>query len=85
MLRQRVYSHLLSIIVIFLVKLRMSIEETIDEFIKLWKYVFDDAFIDPTTRSQKLEKFMKDLLKERKVKEDVEFFEDNPITSQCSA
>jgi hypothetical protein len=66
-------------------KLRMSIEETMEEFINIWKAVFDDPSLDLAKRSQKLEEFMKELLKRKNVKQDVKFFENNPITDQCSA
>jgi hypothetical protein len=42
--------------------LEMSIEEVQDELIKLYRFVFDRDTDDRTTRSLKLEEFLKGLL-----------------------
>ena len=51
-----------SVFAVFLGILEMPIEEAQEEFIKLYKFVFDKDTDDQTTRSLKLEEFLKDLL-----------------------
>jgi hypothetical protein len=65
-------------------KLRMSIEESTEEFVNLWTSILDDSSLDSTERSQKLDEFMKDLLKRKNINEDAKFLEDSSISGQCS-
>jgi len=63
----------------------MSIDETIEEFINLYKAVLGDPSVEQNTRSQKLDEFMKDLLRRKGFEEDMKFFKNVTASSECSA
>jgi hypothetical protein len=51
--------------VVLLAVLRLSIGDAIEEFLEIWKSVFEDSSLDQVARSEKLESMMETLL-ERK-------------------
>jgi hypothetical protein len=51
--------------VVLLAVLRLSIEDAIEEFLKIWNSVFVDSSLDQVARSEKLESMMETLLERR--------------------
>jgi hypothetical protein len=56
-----------SLIAIMLVKLRMSIDEAMEEFYTISKLVYNDVAISPAERSARLRACMEDLMKRKAV------------------
>lgn len=74
-----------SIIITLLSRLRLSIEDTIEEFITIWAAVFANSTMTPVERSQKLRSMLKDLLRRKGFDEDLKFFAGDATPSRSSA
>jgi hypothetical protein len=69
------------LIVVLFVVFRLSIQETKDEFVKLWKAVFSGDQCTTTERSLRLEMALVDLFKRRDIPRDQRLL--NPEEKSC--